>query len=305
MPALYGKEVKIVKKMRLSAAERIFDGANNLFVFCLVLTIVFPYVYVIMVSVTNQTNIQLMLSAGNSFSLEAYRKILSVDNGLISAFKISVVRTAVGTFLNLIFSSLLAYPISRRYFPARNPITAYIVITMLFSGGLIPSYLVISSLKLIDSYLVYILPGLISAWNCIILRNFFMGIPDSIEESARIDGASDWTILFKIILPLSLPALATLGLFYAVGHWNAWFDAVVYMRSPEKYTLQVFLRRLVMENANMKALTGMEQEDPNRVLTPESIKNATVMVTTIPIILVYPFVQKYFVKGIMIGALKG
>jgi putative aldouronate transport system permease protein len=294
-----------MRKIRYSIGERVFDSVNNLFLLLFIITIVFPYVYVIMVSITNQPSLQLMFSARNTLTLEAYRKIFSGDSGLITAFVVSVGRTSVGTCLNLLFTALLAYPISRKYFPAKTHLTVFIVITMLFSGGLIPSYLVISNLKLIDNYWVYIIPGLISAWNCIILRNFFMAIPDSMEESAKIDGASDWRILFQIIIPLALPSLATLALFYAVGHWNSWFDAVVYMRNPQKYTLQVFLRRLVMENVNMKDFTGMEQDDPNKVMTAESIKNATVMVSTLPIIMVYPFLQKYFVKGIMIGALKG
>lgn len=292
-------------KVKRSIGSQIFDAANAIVLSLLMLVILLPYVYVIFVSLSNQTSVHLMFAPGNTWSIQAYIRILSPNSGILPAFSVSLIRTLVGTALNLLFSILLAYPLSRRYFKGRSPITAYVVVTMLFGGGLIPSYLVISSLGLIDSFWVYIIPGLISAWNCLILRNFFMAIPDEMEESAKIDGASDWRVLFLIMVPLSLPSLATLGLFYAVGHWNAWFDAIVYIRDPAKYTLQVFMRRLVMENANMKEMTGILSDDPSAVLTPEAIKHATVIVTTIPIILVYPFVQKYFVKGIMVGALKG
>lgn len=256
-----------------------------------------------MVSITNETNIFYMFGKNVKISFDSYRILLFEDTTIIRAFFVSTSRVIAGVTLNLLFTSLLAYPLSRKYLPHRNKLNFYIVIPMLFSGGLIPTYLLVSSLKFIDSYWVYIIPGLINAWYAIILRNFFQSVPDSMEESAKIDGASDLLILFRIILPLSAPALATLGLFYAVDHWNAWFDAILYIRSPKKYPLQIFLRRLAVEQSNIQNI--IQSDIGKRNVTPESIKCATLLITTVPIMLVYPFLQKYFAKGIMIGAIKG
>lgn len=287
---------------RTSASERVFDYFNYAFMIVLMLSIIIPFVYVALVSVTNQTNINYMFADGNHITFEAYQAIFLKSSGLVKAFAVSFVRTGIGTALNLLVTALIAYPLSKKYLPGRNIMVFYIVITMLFSGGLIPSYLLTASLKLIDSYWVYVLPSLVSAWYILLMRNFFMSIPESLEESARIDGAPDMTILFRIILPLSMPALATIGLFYAISHWNSWIDAVMYMRSQDKYPLQMYLRRLIMENVNMGQFTD---NSTARSLTPEAIKNATLLVTTIPIVMIYPFAQKYFVKGIMVGAIKG
>ncbi|MBP1990121.1 carbohydrate ABC transporter permease [Paenibacillus eucommiae] len=291
-----------MRYQRMSTSERAFDYVNYGLMVILMLSIIGPFIYVALVSITNQTNINYMFADGNPITFEAYRSIFSEGSGLVRAFVVSFGRTVIGTALNLLVTVLIAYPLSKKYLPGRNQMVFYIVITILFSGGLIPSYLLTASLKLIDSYWVYILPSLVSAWYILLMRNFFMSIPESLEESARIDGAPDLTILFRIILPLSLPALATIGLFYAIGHWNSWIDAIMYMRSPDKFPLQLFLRRLIMENVNMGQLTGTGTE---RSLTPEAIKNAALLVTTLPIVLVYPFAQKYFVKGIMVGAIKG
>lgn len=291
---------------RLTWGERWFELANMMIMLLLILSIIGPFVYVALVSITNQTNVSYMFAEGNSITFEAYRKILTNDSGLLQAFAVSVGRTILGTIMNLLFTVLLAYPLSKRYLPGRNYMVFYLVITILFGGGLIPGYLLVAQLGLIDNYLVYIIPGLVSAWYVLLMRNFFMAIPDSLEDAAKIDGASDWTILFRIVIPLSLPALASLGLFYAIIHWNSWVDAVMYMRTADKYPLQLFLRRLVMENVDMGNMAGGTIGDGTaKKLTSEAIKNASLLVTTIPIVMVYPFVQKYFVKGIMVGAIKG
>ena len=193
-----------------------------------------------------------------------------------------------------------AYPLSRKYLPHRNFYTMFIVVTMFFGGGLIPSYLLIKSLGLIDSRWVLIIPGLISTFSLLILRNFFMGIPEELEDSAKIDGANDMRILFGIIIPLSKPVLATLALWAAVSHWNAWFDALLYLQDQSKVVLQLFLRRLVISAEGDPMLQANPQQE-----APETLKAAVIMFTALPILVVYPFLQRYFVKGILVGSLKG
>ena len=196
-----------------------------------------------------------------------------------------------------------AYALSKRYLPNRNFWTTILIITMFFSGGMVPEFLLIRSLGLRNTIWALVLPGAISAYNITIMRNFLMSLPDSLEESARIDGANDIQILYKIIFPLSLPILATVALWTAVGHWNAWFDSMIYITKPEKQVLQVTLRRIVLEGTNQ--LVTMYGEEVNQKQTSETIKAAVTMVTTLPILMVYPFIQKYFVKGVMIGSVKG
>jgi len=206
----------------------------------------------------------------------------------------------VGTLLSLVFMCMAAYPLSRKHLPHRGFYTTFIIITMFFSGGLIPTYLLIKSLGLINSVWVYIIPGLVNTFNLIILRNFFMGIPSELEDSAKIDGANEIRILAQIIIPLSAPVLATLALWGAVAHWNNWFDAMLYMQDKTKITLQLLLRRLVIANmADPMMPVPTEEEDPAMV------KAAVTMFTALPILLVYPFLQKYFVKGVMVGSIKG
>lgn len=214
----------------------------------------------------------------------------------------SAFRTVIGTLLTLVAMSMIAYPLSRKTLPHRSFYTMIIVFTMFFGGGLIPSYLLMKELHLMDSRWVYIIPGLVPTFSMLVLRNFFMSIPQEVEESARIDGANDIRVLISIVLPLSKPVLATLALWTAVGHWNAWFDAVLYISDQSKQVLQFFLREIVILNEDREtfgsAVVGNYKYET-------SIKAATVMFAVLPILVVYPFLQKYFVKGTMIGSLKG
>lgn len=204
----------------------------------------------------------------------------------------------------MIATLLTAYPLSKKYFPNRVFWTGVFVFTMFFDGGLLPNYLLVRGLGLLDKVWALILPKLIVTYTMIIVRNYFMSLPDSLEESAKIDGANDFYILFKIIIPLSAPIIATVSLWTIVDNWNAWFDSLIYMRDIKKHVLQVVLRRIVLENSSqvMELVGTVSDEAPTN---PENIKAAVVMVTTIPIIVVYPFLQKYFVKGILVGSLKG
>lgn len=185
----------------------------------------------------------------------------------------------------------------------KNPIMFLIVFTMFFNGGLIPTYLLVNNLGLLDSRWALIIPSAMSAYNLIIMRTSFQGIPVSLEESAKLDGANDFTVLFRIVLPLSMPVVAVMILFYGVGHWNSWFNALIYLRTRDLYPLQLILREILITNSTDSMMTGVGGAD--KMPIGETIKYATIIVATIPILLLYPFLQKYFVKGVMIGAIKG
>jgi putative aldouronate transport system permease protein len=216
----------------------------------------------------------------------------------------SVIITIAGTLANLAFTFTMAYSLSRRDLLGRSLIMNLVIFSMLFSGGMIPGYLVVKELGLLDSYAAVILPGAISAFNMIIIKNFFQELPPGLEESARIDGCTDLGVLWRIVLPLSKPILATFGLFYAVGHWNNFFSALLFLNDHQKWPLQVILREIVM--LSQMAAGDMSAMDPNFVEPPDqSVKMAVIVVGTLPILLVYPFLQKHFAKGVLLGSIKG
>ena len=217
------------------------------------------------------------------------------------AFWNSTSRTVLGTFLSLLVMISAAYPLSKRYLPHRNFYTTLIIITMFISGGLIPTFLLVSQLGLINTFWALIFPGLIDTWSLIILRNYFQSLPPDLEESAKLDGANDIFILFRIIIPLATPVIATVTLWAAVGRWNAWFDNMIYTSDWRLQTLGLFLRKLVIQNEP----TSLDMLSEDRVLLPQSLQSAAIFITMAPILIVYPFLQRYFVKGIMVGSLKG
>ncbi len=222
-------------------------------------------------------------------------------------YKNTLIRTAIGTVTQLFFTAMGAYVLSKRFFPHRTFWTFFIVFTMFFSGGLIPSYLVVKNLGLLDTYAAMILPGFISAYNLVIMRNYFQSLPEEIEESCLIDGAGRFRIFTQIILPLSKPILATVALWLAVGHWNAWFDVLIYISDDTKFTLQIVLRRIIITGSKeiLDTSAAANQAANEATVSSEGLKAACIFVTTLPILCGYPFVQKFFVKGIMIGSLKG
>ncbi|WP_145022361.1 carbohydrate ABC transporter permease [Paenibacillus sp. Y412MC10] len=286
--------------MTISFGEKVFQVILILFIAILSICMIYPFIHVLAISFS---------SAGEAvrpgmhwfpkeISLFAWKRVLS-DSTIWLALGNTVFRTVVGTFLSLLFMSMGAYPLAKRHLPHRQFYTTVIIVTMFFSGGLIPSYLLVKSLGLIDSRWALIIPGLISTYSMLILRNFFMNIPAELEDSAKIDGANDLRILFTLVIPLSKPVLATLALWSAVGHWNAWFDAMLYLQDQSLIVLQLFLRRLVITSEGGAILTVDEM-----FKTAETIKAATIMFTALPILIVYPFLQKYFVKGTMVGSLK-
>lgn len=290
-----------------TAGSRLFDVLNYLFVSIVAFTTIMPFIYIIGASFATEYELATrpMFIIPQDVTLDAYRYIFS-SNKILMAFGNSVFITAAGTVINLFFTVTMAYAVSKQRLRGRNFFLNLVIFSMFFSGGMIPSYIIIANvLGLKDTYWSVLLPGAISAYNMMIVKNFFQGIPQELEESAAIDGCNDVVILWKIVLPLSLPVLATFGLFYAVGHWNAYFGAMIYMSGArDKWPLQVLLREIIiLANASAGDLQNM---DPNFVQPPEqSIKMAVIVVSTVPIMCVYPFLQKYFVKGVMVGALKG
>lgn len=222
-------------------------------------------------------------------------------------YKNTIIRTLVGTVLQLFFTAMGAYVLSKRFFPHRTFWTLFIVFTMFFSGGLIPTYLVVKNLGLLDTYASMILPGFISAYNLVIMRNFFQSLPEEIEESCLIDGAGRFRIFVQIIIPLSTPILATVALWLAVGHWNSWFDVLIYISDDTRFTMQIILRRIIITGSKeiLDTDVASHSADQESMVSSEGLKAACIFVTTLPILCVYPFVQRFFVKGIMIGSLKG
>lgn len=240
------------------------------------------------------------------FTLDNYMKVFSNDF-IWRGYKNTLIRTSVGTPLSLMVTSLGAYALAKKSFPNRQFWTFFVVFTMFFSGGLIPTYLLIKNLGIMNTYAAMILPRLTSAYYLIIMRNFFMALPEELEESCMIDGAGRFTIFFKIVLPLSKPILATIGLWLVVAYWNEWYEIMLYIQDESKFVLQIVLRRIIISGTQqMMDLTtsgAMLQEET--LASPEGLKSASIFVATLPILCVYPFIQKYFVKGIMIGSLKG
>lgn len=293
-------------RIKETLPSRIFDGVNCALMFLLMVVMVYPFLHVIALSITSD---EVMVSSAmvrlipEKVSLDSYRKVLG-SSYIASGYTYTVLRTVLGTLLSVLVTTTTAYPLSKKHFPNRNFWTMIIVFTMIFSGGLIPTFLLVKSLGLINSLMALILPGLINTFNMIIMRNFFMTLPESLEESARIDGATDLRILISVIIPLSLSIVATVALWTAVGHWNAWFDSLIYTTDTKKLVLQVVLRRILLEGTMQMVDPTTSQTDAFAV-NPDTLKAASIMVTTLPIIVVYPFVQKYFIKGVLIGSLKG
>lgn len=280
-------------------------------VICIVLSVfavycIIPFVTVIGSSLNSESSI---LRDGYSilpreFTTEAY-KLIFKDDTIYRAYGVTLFVTVVGTMLAMMVTCALAYPLSIRALKFKNAINFYVYFTMLFHGGLVANYLLISKyLGMRDSIWVLIIPALVSPWNMFLMRNFFKSVDESLAESAKIDGANDIYIFWKIVLPISMPALATVGLFYAMGFWNKWFEAMLYISDEDKFPLQYLVMR-IMNNADFANQLSAKISLPNYVVPTLSTRLATTVVTIGPIIFLYPFLQKYFVKGLMVGSVKG
>lgn len=289
------------KKRRASISSRVFDVIVYTLLVLVALVTIIPFLQVVTISMSPP---EVVASYGlhllpTKIDMEGYRSIFKYKL-LWSSYYNTIVRTALGTGLSMVLYIVGAYPLSKRYLPNRRFWMFFVIFTMYFSGGMIPSYLLINNwLKLSNTLWALILPPAMSAYNLIIVRNFFESIPDSLEESARIDGARETTVLFKIVVPLSKPVLATVALWCMVSHWNAWYDCMLYIRDDAKYVLQYTLQRILLD--------GQVQDLDNigTKVNTETMKMASIVVSILPIMVVYPFVQKYFTKGVMIGAVKG
>jgi len=284
--------------------SKIFDTVLNIIVFFSVLVCLIPMLYVASISLSSNTAILArkvyIWPVGLNF--DSY-KVVFADKTMIRSLLFTVVLTLGYTVMSMFMTILMAYPLSKKGLKGRNFFLLMVVITMYFSGGMIPDYILIKNLGLLNKVGALLFPTLISAFNMIVLKTFFSNLPESLEESALIDGANYLTILVRIVLPLSLPVLATLSLFYAVGRWNYFTDSLLYITDSKLYPIQLKLYQIVYNNLQpeISAIEGSLSSN----LLPESLKAASVMFCTIPILLVYPWLQKHFVSGIMIGSLKG
>jgi putative aldouronate transport system permease protein len=291
-----------MRKKQKSKGEKTFEILNCSFLTLLALVCILPFINVLATSFATPAEVlsKKFILFPTTFTLDAYKFILSTPT-VFRSIGVSVGITVIGTLLSMIVTSLMAYALSRRYLIGRGVINFMVVSTMLFSGGMIPSFLVVKNLGLINSYWALILPGCVSAMNMIIMRNFFQALPTSLEESAKIDGASDLTVFIKIMLPLALPSIATISLFYAVGYWNSFQNAIMYIVDSKKWPLQVLLRQIVIMSSGIESNPSAADIQP----PASSIKMAVIVLGTVPMLMVYPFIQKYFVKGALMGSVKG
>lgn len=278
--------------------RKVFDICTYIILFGVMVICLFPLLYVVSVSLTPMSEVLKQggfLVIPKKVTMDAYKAIFE-QRLLPRSMVITAFVTVAGTAINMIFTTLMAYPLSKTKLPGRTKLVPFIVFTMLFNGGTIPTYLLIKNLHLIGTYWALLLPGAIWTYNLLVVKAFFENLPEELFESARIDGAGEFRVLWKIALPLSKPVMMTVMLFYAVGHWETYFAAIMYLPDQKMQTLQVVLRRMLTPNSEM---------NPDTVVPTMTLQMAMVVFSSLPIIIVYPFIQKYFTKGVMLGAVKG
>lgn len=294
------------KRIKRRPGDQLVQILIYVFVAAFAITTVAPFLYVIAGSFATERELteRAFFIIPHHFSLNAYRYLLRTGDAF-KGLKNSFIVTTVGTAINLFFSCTLAYPLSRSYLKGKNGVMNMVIVTMLFSGGMIPSYLLtVNILHLKDTFWALWLPGAMGAFNMVIIKKFYQGLPGELEDAAKIDGCNDLQTFIKIMTPLSKPVLASVGLFYAVGHWNAYFNAMLYISDPKKEVMQIVLRRIIFLTSSLSSESGFEWGAFGK--PPEqAVKMATTVFAIVPILLVYPFIQKYFTKGVMIGAVKG
>ena len=286
-------------------SRKIFVVCNGIFLFLMMIITLYPLWLQFITSISHGLEVMKggVTLLPRSPTLETYKTI--VRGELFMYMKNTIVYTVVGTVINLVMSCLCAYPLARKTFSGRKFFTMLVTFTMFFSGGMIPLYLTVKQFGMMDTIWALVLPGAISTYNMIVIRTAFQSIPDSLIESAQLDGANDLIILWKIVVPLSKATLATMLLFYAVTHWNSYFDAMLYINKKEMYPLQIMLRNMLIGGLfnEETAIAGANAD--SFAVTDATLRSAAIIVTTLPILVVYPFVQRYFVKGVMIGGVKG
>ncbi|MBQ8201572.1 MAG: carbohydrate ABC transporter permease [Clostridia bacterium] len=286
-------------------SRKAFNIFNYVFLFLLMVVCLYPLYLQFIISISHGLEVMKggITLLPRNVTLATYRAILRGD--LFMYMKNSIIYTVVGTAVNLFMSCLCAYPLSRRTFSGRRFFTAMVSVTLFFGGGMIPMYLTVKQFDLMDTMWALILPGAISTYNMIIIRTAFQSIPDSLVESAQLDGATDLTILWKIVIPLSKATLATMLLFYAVSHWNSYFDAMLYINKKELYPLQIMLRNMLIGGQLAEETEMVGSSAASFATTDATLRAGTIIVSTLPILIVYPFVQRHFVKGVMVGSIKG
>ena len=293
--------VSCKKRRRFS----LFSTLNYAFFVLISLVMLFPLWNVIVISLTDYREYVMnpLMLFPKQISWESYNYIFS-NNELLLALRVSVLTTLSGTAISMAVSVACAYALSKRHMPGRNLFLTLILFTMFFNGGIIPNFLLIKDLGMYDTFWALILPNAINTWYLIIMKNYFANLPEALEESARIDGANDLIILFRIVLPISMPIIATFLLFYGVDRWNEWWSAMMYINDTKKYPLQLMLRNLIVMNFSSASMATSYAQDNASFVAKENIKMATAVVAVVPIAVVYPFLQKYFAKGVMVGAIK-
>ncbi|MEK3982764.1 carbohydrate ABC transporter permease [Paenibacillus sp. FSL K6-3166] len=295
------------KLATVSWSDRIFDLVVYIAITVVTIVTLYPFLNVLAISFNDSTD---SIKGGITiyprvFTLKNYETIFAYS-GLMTGLKISILRTVIGTILGLVSASMLAFTLSRVDFQARKFVSTFLALTMYVSGGLIPGYILIKDLHMIGTFSVYVLPGLVSAFNVFVIRSFIDGLPYALQESAKLDGANDFTIYWRVILPLTKPALATIALFLAVGQWNSWLDTYLYNGSKDALTtLQFELMKVIQSTTtNADNFRGRNMTEVMAQISPESVKMAITIVVTVPILIVYPFLQRYFVKGMTLGSVK-
>ncbi|BFH63171.1 MULTISPECIES: carbohydrate ABC transporter permease [Paenibacillus] len=292
---------------KLTMSRRVFIICNTLLLSAITLLGVIPFIHLLSISLSSNT----AAMAGEvklwpvGFNLDAYR-YLGEKVEFFRSLWVSVERVVLGTAVNMLLVFITAFPLSKStdQFKQRTLYVWFFAITMFFGGGLIPTYIIVKNTGLIDSIWALILPGALNVWNMVLMLNFFRTIPKELDEAATIDGAGHWRILWRIYLPVSLPSIATIGLFTIVGHWNAWFDGILYLNSPEKYPLQTYLSTLIMSLNSQMTSISIEQIQAMENLSEKTLRTAQIFMGALPIMVVYPFLQKYFVKGMTVGSVK-
>ncbi|WP_339317771.1 carbohydrate ABC transporter permease [Paenibacillus sp. FSL R10-2734] len=291
---------------RKTKGEALFDIVNNIVMLCICFITLYPIWYVLVNAFNEGTD---AMRGGiywwpRVFSLGNFKAVFD-SPGIMQAMWITVAKTAIGTVLHVFFTAMVAYAFSRKGLIGGKFYMLMGTVTLFFAGGLIPSFLLIRDLQLLDNFLVYIIPAMFSFFDLIIFMTFFREIPEGLEEAARIDGANDWSIFLRIVLPVSMPVIATIALFHGVFQWNDYFTGMIYINNTDLQPIQTYLFRVVAQSSSTQMMVAAQGSGMTRSVTSQSIKLATMVVTTLPIVFVYPFLQRYFVKGMMIGSIKG
>ncbi|MFC5466323.1 carbohydrate ABC transporter permease [Lederbergia graminis] len=298
--------LRLLKRNRRTTSEYIFDNINILLMIFICFITLYPIWYVIVNSLNEGMD---AMKGGiywwpREFTLDNYKAVLS-NEGILTSFGVTVAKTIIGTISHVFFTAMVAYALSRKDLRGRNIYMFVGIVTMFFSGGLIPYFLLLRDIGLLNNFLVYIIPALFNFFHLIIFVSFFRELPTSLEEAAKIDGASDLKIFFKVVIPLSMPVIATIALFQGVYQWNDYFAGVIFVNDADLQPIQTYLYKVVAESSSNQMMVNAPSGVAAKSLTSQSLKLATMVITTLPIVLVYPFLQKYFVKGMLIGSVKG